>query len=131
MLPKIENLKHPHREGYLFLKKISSKLENQEVFFHYLDDVVSLQILYKLGGLQNFLFTFSLGKGIKEGQRQEPLGAFSSFNRSLMLPREVMGHLRLRTMSPNTESGDKRQMRLEILGIKIACRMGRLDGSVS
>jgi len=66
-----------------------------------------LQSLYRLGRLQNFLFNFSLGKGMKEGQRQEPRGAFSSFISSLMLSREVMGHPRLRAMSPNTESGDK------------------------
>lgn len=68
------------------------------------------------------MFTFSLGKGMKEGQSREPPGALSSFIHSLMLSQEVMGHPRLRAVSPNTESGDNRQMRLEIPGIKIACR---------
>lgn len=59
---------------------------------------------------------------MKEGQSQEPPGPFSSFIGSLMLSKEVTGYPRLRAVSPNTESGDNRQMRLEIPGIKIACR---------
>lgn len=121
MLPEIENLKNLHEEDYLLLKKIS-KPENQEVFFCYLDDMVSLQSIKVRRATKFSVYFFSLGEGKKEGQRQEPLGAFSSFISSLMLSREVMGHPRLWAMSPNTESGDNRQTRVEIPGIKIACK---------
>lgn len=70
----------------------------------------------QVGRQQNFLFAFSLGKGIKEGIAQSRQGGlffssvlWSSLERSW-------------AVSPNTESGDNRQMGLEISGIKIACR---------
>ena len=83
-----------------------------------------------MGRLQNFLFTFSLAKEIKEGHSKEPPRSLLFSISSLMLSREVMGYPRPRTVSLLIESGDNRHMKLEISGIKIACRRKEKKGDI-